>query len=287
MWAWRAVSRALALAAGLALQAAAPGAAADPAGGAPQRVVSINLCTDQLAMLLAAPGQLLSVTWLAQDARSSAMAEAAMAWPVNRGGAEDIFLMAPDLVLAGSFTTAATVEMLRRLGIRVEVFPPAQGLADVPGQLRRMGALLGRAEEGAAEAAAFEAALAELAQAGAGPLAALYYAGGYTSGRQSLPGEILAAAGFENAADALGLEWGGFLPLEALILADPALVVTGLPYPGASRAEELLAHPALAAARAGRAGLALSDRDWVCGLPHVLNAVAAMAGLRARVEAGP
>jgi iron complex transport system substrate-binding protein len=31
---------------------------AAPAAAAPARVVSMNLCTDQLAMLLAAPGQL-------------------------------------------------------------------------------------------------------------------------------------------------------------------------------------------------------------------------------------
>ena len=46
---------------------------ADPA---PRRVVSINLCTDQLAMMLAAPGQLVSVSQLAGDPHSSAMAEA-------------------------------------------------------------------------------------------------------------------------------------------------------------------------------------------------------------------
>ena len=52
------------------LLAAAPAAAQE----APARVVSMNLCTDQLAMLLAAPGQLLSVSKLARDPMSSAMA---------------------------------------------------------------------------------------------------------------------------------------------------------------------------------------------------------------------
>ena len=34
---------------------------------APARVVSMNLCTDQLAMMLAAPGQLVSVSHLATE----------------------------------------------------------------------------------------------------------------------------------------------------------------------------------------------------------------------------
>ena len=48
-----------------------------PAASAPERVVSIDPCTDQLALMLAAPGQLVSVRHLATDPRSSAMAEEA------------------------------------------------------------------------------------------------------------------------------------------------------------------------------------------------------------------
>lgn len=84
----------------------------------PQRVLSMNLCTDQLAMLLAAPGQLISVSYLAQDPRASVMAEEAMTYDVNHGLAEEIFLLQPDLVLAGSFTTPATTALLRRLASR-------------------------------------------------------------------------------------------------------------------------------------------------------------------------
>ena len=47
------------------------------ANEAPERVVSMNLCTDQLAMLLAGPGQLASVTYIATHPRASAMAEEA------------------------------------------------------------------------------------------------------------------------------------------------------------------------------------------------------------------
>ncbi len=266
MWAWRVVSSALVA---LWLGGAA-------AAGPPDRVVSINLCTDQLAMLLAAPGQLVSVSYLARDPRSSAMAEAAEAWPVNGGTAEDIFLLAPDLVVAGSFTTPETVRMLDRLGIPVVLFPPATSLQDVGAQLRQMAAVLGRPEAGAAAAAEFEAALSDLAAEEEGPTAALYQAGGWTGGRHSLAGEILAAAGLRNLAVDLGMEQGGWLALEQLVLAQPELLVTGRPFPGASRAEEITGHPALRRGLPGRAGVALTDRDWVCGLPHVLDAIRAM-----------
>ena len=97
------------------------------AGGAwaePARVVSINLCTDQLAMMLADPGQLVAVSHLARDPRSSTMVAQAMAYPITYGRAEEVFLKAPDLVLAGTYTTQATVDLLQGLGVEVALLAP-------------------------------------------------------------------------------------------------------------------------------------------------------------------
>lgn len=60
----------------------------------------------------------------------------------------------------------------------------------------------------------------------------------------------------------------------------PEAVITSRPYPGNSRAEAVLQHPALRAAQDSRAVGRFSDRDWVCGTPFVLRAVAEMAQLR-------
>lgn len=254
---------------------------------APQRVVSINLCTDQLAMLLAAPGQLISVSHLAQDPRSSVMVEAARAYPANRALAEEVYLMTPDLVLAGSFTARATVSMLERLGIPVATFPPAASLADVRQGMQEMGAVLGRKEAAAAMIARFDAGLAQMGGVDPdhSPTAATYAANGYTPGANSLSGDIIRAAGFRHLAAELGLTQGGFLPLEALVLAAPDLVVVGETYPGNSRAEEILSHPALTQLRGGRE--TLEDRDWVCGLPGVVDAVTRMRAARDAIGSAP
>jgi iron complex transport system substrate-binding protein len=256
-----------------------------PAASAPERVVSINLCTDQLAMMLAAPGQLVSVSHLATDPRSSAMAEEAAAYPANHARAEEIYLMDPDLVLAGAYTAKATVGMLTRMGIEVEVFQPAFGLDAVPERIAQMGAALGREGAAADLAASFEARLDALAADAPGPRAALYGANGYTSGDRSLAGEILAAAGFTNIATEYGMSGGGRLPLELLVLSDPALVISGEPYPGASRAEAILDHPLVEALQDRVEGTVMQDRAWICGTPHVLGVVEDLADLRTRVEA--
>ena len=265
---------------------AAPMAASGVPSGQPRRVVSMNLCTDQLAMMLAAPGQLLSVSHLAADPRGSAMAEEAKAYRLNRGLAEEIWLMQPDLVIAGSFSTRATVDMLRRLGVPVVVMAPAYGLADIPDRLREMGVALGREEAAELAVADFHNRLDALRDDIARhPRAALYYANGYTSGDKTLAGEIIATAGFANIAAEAGVPSGGHLPLEVLAMARPEAVISGRPYPGSSRSEEILDHPVVQALRRTTVGAVLTDRDWVCGTPNVLRAIEEMRNTRRRMEA--
>ncbi len=278
------LSRPIALAAALVLAGAA--VQAEPSAR-PERVVSVNLCTDQLALELAAPGQLISVSALSHDPRSSAMWEEAQALPVNNSSAEEVYLLAPDLVLAGTFTAPATVAMLERLGIEVAQFSPARSLADVPRLIRKMGAALGREMEAEAQVAAFEADLAALREAApdARPRAALTYVNSYSSGDKTLAGAILSAAGFDNVAREAGLSSVGVLSLEQLVLLAPDVIVTGRNYEGAARAEDNLDHPALRALAGTYHAGELTDRDWICGTPTVLRAIRAMADLQRGAEA--
>ena len=254
----------------------------------PARVVSMNLCTDQLAMMLAAPGQLISVSHVARDPLISALAEEAAAYPVNHGGAEEIYLMRPDLVLAGVWGHDLTLSMLERLGLRVARIAPADRLSDIPDRIMEIGTLLGRAPQARAMAAAFTADLAALRDAegigaaGAGrPRLAIYNANGYTTGTETLGGDIIRAAGFDNIAGEMGLAYGGALPLELLVMAAPDMVLTGTAYPGASRAEEIMTHPAIAALNAAGTLRGRGDADWVCGTIRVLDAVRTLAARRA------
>lgn len=245
-----------------------------PAFAAPARVVSMNLCTDQIAMLLAAPGQLISVSDLASDPAMSPMADQARAYPPNYGRAEEIYLMRPDLVIAGEYASGSTVAMLKRLGLRVEVLPPAEDFAAIRDQINQIGSWLGRKAEAAALIADFDAGLTALAAKDPRGRAALYYANGFTSGRKTLAGEIVAVAGYDNIASDYGIETTTGLPLELLVMAQPDRLITGAKWPGQSRSEAILDHPALARAAPGMAEV--TDRDWVCGTPFVLNAIEAL-----------
>jgi iron complex transport system substrate-binding protein len=112
------------------LSVAGLAAAASDTNPAPRRIVSLNLCTDQLVLALADRDAVRSVTWLAHDSHISTMATEAAHVPVNHGLAEEIVPLAPDLVIAGLYTTRTAVALLRRLGIPLvevdvsDILPP-------------------------------------------------------------------------------------------------------------------------------------------------------------------
>lgn len=247
----------------------------------PRRVVSINACADQLAMLLSAEGQLYSVSALAADASGSVLSAEAKRYALNNGLAEEIFMMHPDLVLAGTYTARASVAMLRRLGVRVEDLPPTNTFAEIRNQIRHVGNLLGRdqrAEELVAELNANLDAIPPPEPGRPRPLAVLHYFNNYTSGANTLAGEVVTLSGFKNLGTELGLVGTVHLPLEQLIMAAPEVIIAE----NKTEKVELLAydsfeHPALKAATGGRAFTSIPDKYWVCGAPFTAEAVRRLA----------
>lgn len=248
-----------------------------PASGVPQRVVSMNLCTDQLAMLIADAGQLHSVSYLAIDPESSVLVEEARHFAINHGRAEEIFMMHPDLVLSGTFTSRATVAMLKRLGFRVEEFPPSYSFPGIREQIRRMGSLLGRetrAEELVQELDTRLAQVPNSEQKSWRPLAALHYANNYTSGSGTLASAVVERSGLENLGTKLGLVGTIRLPLEVLVASAPDLIIGGVrPSKAPALAYQTFEHPALRAVLKGGELTSVPDRYWICGAPFTAQAV--------------
>ncbi|PRD51595.1 ABC transporter substrate-binding protein [Phyllobacterium myrsinacearum] len=258
------------LASAIALLGAADSASAE----APARVVSMNLCTDQLAMLLASGGQLVSVSYLAGDATVSVLAGDAGAFALNHGQAEEIFLMQPDLVLTSTYTTRATAGILKRLGFRVEEFPPEASFDDIRANVRRMGALLGRQARAEELLGAMDAALADIpARSADAPTVALYYANQITSGRNTLAGDVVNRAGLVNMGEKLGLDGTQKLSLEQLVMAKPDLIATHNAYPAPALAYDAQLHPAFRAALQGKNPIDIPDKYWICGGPFTVEAV--------------
>jgi iron complex transport system substrate-binding protein len=246
--------------------------AADP----PRRVVSTNLCLDQIALLIAAPGQLAAVSFLAHDPGLSPLWREARSLPAVELRAEAIVALKPDLVLTDSSTGAMARRALARFGVAMLDLRPADTLADAAPQVARIAAVLGRDAQGAALVARMQAETAALTARvdGRRPLAAIWQANGYTLGSGSPSGDVLRLAGFRNLADARGLAAYARLSVEALLADSPDLLVfDGEVTSAPSLADQAMTHRAVVRAFDGARLVRVPHRLWTCAGPASVEAL--------------
>ena len=256
------------------------GGLASAVGAAPQRIVSLNLCADELVLRLAAPGTVKSVTWLARDATLSNVSALAHTVPVNRGLAEDVVPLAPDLVIAGAYTTRTAVALLRRLNIEVLELGVPSSVDEALAQIKTVAAALGRPENGAQLIAEIRSGLADFQltkDKSTQPIAAVYQPNGFTIGNGSLVNDLLIRAGLRNLAVERRIDNYGALPLEWLLLAQPdLLIVNAAEDRGPAIAYEVLRHPALVRRYHGDRVVGVPSAWWSCPGPRLVDAVQRM-----------
>lgn len=254
-----------------------------PAAAKPTRIVSMNLCVDQLVLLLAKRENIASLSYAAEDEGMSYLAPLAKGIPRNYGRAEEILPLQPDLVLAGSFTSRPTVEMLRHLGYKVVDVPDALSLNDIRDAITLVASEVGEEARGAEVLATFDAALAATAAPldQPRPVASFLSLGLYSFGKGTLIGDLLQHTGFDNLQDRLGLAPIGPITLEALVSNPPDALILGSEGNGDdSLSLSLLKHPAIRDLAKSRPTLGLTGMTWVCGAPVVTEVAAALAKLR-------
>jgi iron complex transport system substrate-binding protein len=191
---------------------------------------------------------------------------------------------APDVVLAGTYTSPFTRAMLRRLQYRVVELEPEASLVDIERNVRLVAEAVGQAARGEQLIAAMRAEIEALeARRPDRSLATVIVRpGGFTVGGDSLANELLALAGLHNVAAERGLDRWGSLSMEALLRSSPELVVlTGYRSTQPSLANAVLEHPALARLAATERTVTVPSALWSCG---VLGSVAAATLLREALE---
>ena len=264
----------------LALSLAATSAWAE----APRRIVSFNLCADQLVVSLADSEQIAALSPYAQDAHLSVVAERARQFPVLNWSAEGTVAAAPDLVLVGPNDRRETRRMLAGLNIPIADVPLVTDIAAARSQILTVAARLGHADRGEAMVRALDAARARLAAvARPSPRTVLVVErGGYVEGPQSLVSTLLAEAGLRPAPGGPS-GYGGYLSLEALIVARPdILVLKDPPLQAEDQGALFFTHPAVAAAYPPEKRIALPTRYTLCGGPALIEALDYLADVLSR-----
>lgn len=204
---------------------------------AAERVVSLNLCTDQLLVLLA-PGKVAALSTLARDPALSVVAGEARSLPEVRADAEAVLALRPDLVLAGQYGAQATVAALKARGVKILQLGLPDGFGAIRAQVREVARVLGAEARGEALIAEMDRRLAVLTRPSPAPTAVLLGARGWTSGPGTLGDAVLRAAGYRNVG-------AGHIGLERLLAHPPDVLVTAEAPGFPSLATSMLEHPAL------------------------------------------
>lgn len=244
----------------LALTAAAP--------APPRRIVSLNVCADQLVLALADPGQIAGLSAYAHDPELSAAATKARAFRSLRRPAEEVLDIRPDLLVgfpAGeNAVVGAPPGRWRTQGVA-----SADSYAMIRDQIRDVARAVGHPERGAALVARMDRDLAALPRARRGGVAAYYQRRGYMTGTGTLVDDLMRRTGLTNLAGKLGKPALAQVPLEEMIAARPDwLIVESGSEAVVDQGTEMLHHPVLAAIPRIR----LPQAWTVCGGPAYVQA---------------
>jgi iron complex transport system substrate-binding protein len=232
------------------------------------RIVSMNVCSDQLLLTLADPEQILGLSRFSRDGWQSWAADRARRYPVLSGGAEDVLVAKPDIVVASRFDKRSTRELLKANGLHLAEFTVPRTLDEVKDQIREMGEVVQHPDRARAEIARLDAAIARARQAATDkhyrvlPLSRR----GWVSGRDSLVSSLLTETDLLNPAGELGVAFGGFASLEAIISLKPDFILVS---EAGDRAEDdgraFLLHPALERFYPPGKRIVIPERLTVCG----------------------
>jgi iron complex transport system substrate-binding protein len=245
----------------------------------PQRIVSMNLCTDELLMRIVDPARIAGITYLSQQPVNAPLGLQPIAskLAVNHGLAEEVIKLNPDLILAGAYTTSTATNLLRSLGYRIEVFNPENTFDDMRTNIRKLGRLTGDTAKAEQVIAEFDARLASLQQQippGEKPVFADIGVNNYIAGDATLYTEVVNAGGYRTLGQALGYSGYRNVSLEQVLTVRPALISAATPWTNPpSMSTMALGHPALRTLVASTPQVAIPERYTTCGAPSVLGAV--------------
>jgi iron complex transport system substrate-binding protein len=256
-------------------------------GARPQRIMSLMLCTDALLLTLVPPERITSVTFLARDRGNSLLWAQARRVRVNHGLAEEVLAERPDLVLAGTYTTPETRQVLKRLGMPLLAVPLANDFDEIRTVTRQVARAVGEEAHGEELLARMNATLRELAATRPSrPIRVLGWdGGGEVPGQGTLFDAIVRAAGGINIAAQPGNS--GSFGIERLLFARPDVLAFGdatLDTP--SLRTDTAQHPLVMALYRSRR-VAYPELLYSCGLPQSAEAARQLRAQLRAVMAAP
>ncbi|MBE1526696.1 iron complex transport system substrate-binding protein [Sphingopyxis sp. OAS728] len=277
----RALAAAAALLGGAGLLWATSPAPRAKAPAVPQRIVSINLCADQLVLALADREQIAGLTKNATDVEMSGEAAKAAGIPLLSNSAEQILAIEPDLIVGMPASRSAALRALPRQDYPLLDLATANTLDEIYTSIRETAAAVGHPERGSALIARMQGELAGLPKPGKGRVAAYYQRRGYMTGTGTLIDELMGRVGLVNLAGKLGKPPLSQLSLEEMVAAEPDfLIVESATDVVTDQGSEMLHHPAIK----DIPRISIPQAWTVCGSPAYTQAARSMTAQIARID---
>jgi iron complex transport system substrate-binding protein len=218
-----------------------------PAVAAPQRVVSVSLCTDEYVFRLLPRERIAALSFLSADRHPvvSTIADQVRGIALIHASTEEVLSRKPDLVVMYAGTDARLHAHLREAGVDVLDVPWADSLSDIRQITLHLGSVMGAEARAKSLLVKMDRDLAGMAPLRPPVRTLIYEPNGYATA-DGVTDEILERAGLINAARAMGATRQGTVSVE-MVVADPPelLILNNSSQTVHSRADLVLHHPAL------------------------------------------
>lgn len=240
----------------------------------PQRVMSLNMCTDQLILNLLPPSRITSVTFLSHASPNATLSAQARQTGINYGTAEEVLAQRPDLIVSGDSSTPTTRAILDRAGYRLYEVASADTFEEIRETTRDLGRALGEERRAEALLARMDATLSGLMRTMPARRITVvaWDGGGFVPGRGLLFNEILSIAGGINIAAVDSNDYLVDFDLEELLHARPDLIAhASASLDAPSLTTQVLRHPIVRRLYRDRQ-ITYADNLYICGLPQSAEA---------------
>ncbi len=249
---------------------------AERGADAPRRIVSLDYCADQYVLKFADREDILALSPDAEK-RFSYMRAAAKGIPTVRPRTADVLALQPDLVVRTYGGGHDIADFMKEPGVPVVQIGFPQSIAEVRGEVLRVGTELGKLDEAEQLVADMDRRLKALAERSGPQREVLYMTpAGVTAGEGTLVHELFVAADLRNFQDRPG--WNP-LPLERLAYERPDLIAAAFFESKTNHVDNWSAarHP-VARAQLRELPVVALEGSWTsCGGWFLLDAVEALA----------
>ena len=191
------------------------------------KIVSLDLCSDQIVLILADKNQVAAISTAAEDVYSF-YRQKAFYFPKTRGTIEEIIMLEPDVVLQTYSATMNMGEMVERIGASLIELNFGNKPETLYKNIELAGKVLGQKDRAFQFNKIYAGRINKIKNQPRSKLKIAYITpSGVTAGTGTSVDDIIKLSGFESYAAAHNFKGWINLPIENLIMDPPDIFITG------------------------------------------------------------